>query len=268
MPGIVIVTDLDGSLLHPVTYSYEEAGAALQEIRRKRIPLILCSSKTRAEIETYRKRLGNHDPFISENGGGIFIPPGYFPDVGDMELREDYRVTILGTPYREIRERFTGLRRTLGTRVKGFGDMTLAEIASLAGFGNEDALLARQREFDEPFVFEEDADARFLEAIENAGLRWTQGRFYHVMGNSDKGMAARLLRQRYERHSGAITMMGLGDGYNDLPLLREADHAVLIPQEDGSFDPRVALPRLVRAQGVGPVGWNRAVLDFLRESRE
>jgi len=72
MAKIIVFTDLDGTLLHPKTYSFDAAMPALKLIKEKDIPLILCSSKTRAEIEVYRKKLDNQHPFVSENGGGIF----------------------------------------------------------------------------------------------------------------------------------------------------------------------------------------------------
>ncbi len=51
----VIFTDLDGTLLHPETYSFKAALPALEIIRRRRIPLVLCSSKTRAELEWFSR---------------------------------------------------------------------------------------------------------------------------------------------------------------------------------------------------------------------
>ena len=72
MAKIIVFTDLDSTLLHPKTYSFDAAMPALKLIKEKDIPLILCSSKTRAEIEVYRKKLDNQHPFVSENGGGIF----------------------------------------------------------------------------------------------------------------------------------------------------------------------------------------------------
>jgi len=75
--NILVFTDLDGTLLDSDTYSYKSALPALKLIKNKKIPLIFCSSKTKSEIEMYRKRIGNDDPFISENGGGIFIPKDY-----------------------------------------------------------------------------------------------------------------------------------------------------------------------------------------------
>lgn len=81
MARIIIFTDLDGTLLHPNIYSFAKARPALNLIKEEGIPLVLCSSKTRAEMEVYRERLGNNHPFVSENGGGIFIPKDCFNSV-------------------------------------------------------------------------------------------------------------------------------------------------------------------------------------------
>jgi mannosyl-3-phosphoglycerate synthase len=75
----VVFTDLDGSLLHPLTYSYTQALDALRLLQEREIPIIFCSAKTRAEQEVYREELGVKAPFIVENGGAIFIPRDYFP---------------------------------------------------------------------------------------------------------------------------------------------------------------------------------------------
>ena len=74
MPNFVIFSDLDGTLLDHNTYSFDAAKQALESIEDKEIPLILCTSKTRGEIEYYRELINNKHPFISENGGGIYIP--------------------------------------------------------------------------------------------------------------------------------------------------------------------------------------------------
>lgn len=265
MPKIVIFTDLDGTLLHPRTYSFEEARIALGEIRRRKIPLVLCSSKTRAEIEVYRARLNNVHPFIAENGGGIFVPPGYFPFSASGVLQGGYSVTVLGTPYDAIRKEFVRLRDSLNAAVKGFGDMDVEEIAALTGLSSEEASLAKEREFDEPFVFEGPLDERFLKTVEQAGLRWTRGRLYHVMGKSDKGKAVGMLKKWYEGEYGRIVSVGLGDGLNDSPLLRVVDRPVLVRKEDGTYEENISLPGLIRADGVGPEGWNRAVMRLLAE---
>ncbi len=264
----VIFTDLDGTLLDAARYSFADALPALNVIQARDIPLVLCSSKTRAEIEACRQRMRNHHPFVSENGGGIFIPQGYFSTAFEAATSDGYRLITLGMPYAEVRSHFVLLRERLAARVRGFGDMTVEEVAELTGLSRDDAMLARQRDFDEPFIFDGAPDERFLQAIEDAGLRWTEGRLFHIMGNHDKGRAVERLKTLYAREHGAITSIGLGDSLNDLPMLQAVDRPVLIRHEDGRFDSRIALTGLVKTQSPGPAGWNEAVLQLLRSSNE
>ncbi len=260
----VIFTDLDGSLLDAKTYSFKEAMPALKVIKGKGIPLVLCSSKTREELELYRDRLQNKDPFVAENGGAVFAPAGYFTILTGSMPREEYIVSAFGTSYGELRKELARIRESTHIPVRGFGDMSVEEIAALTGLPQEEANLARAREFSEPFVFEKGVDERFLKAIEGSGLHWTRGKLYTLMGDHDKGSAVRLLKRWYESERGTLITIGLGDGLNDLELLKEMDHPVLIQREDGSYDPGVEVPNLIKARGIGPAGWNRALLELLK----
>jgi mannosyl-3-phosphoglycerate phosphatase len=60
-----------------------------------------------------------------------------------------------------------------------------------------------------------------------------------------------------------IETIGIGDSLNDLPFLLTVDRPVLVQKPDGSYDPDINLPNLIRAPGIGPAGWNDAVLDLL-----
>ncbi len=102
---LVIFTDLDGTLLDHETYSYTPATEALDLLVRKGIPLILCSSKTRAEIELIQLDLRLRHPFISENGGAVFIPRGYLPFAPEGARNiEGYEALEFGTPYWQLVE--------------------------------------------------------------------------------------------------------------------------------------------------------------------
>lgn len=259
----MIFTDLDGTLLHHRTYSFQEAKPALELIRQRGVPLVICSSKTRAEIEVYRERLENGHPFISENGGGIYIPAGYFPGHRSGETRDGYEVIALGAPYEEIRKRFAALRERLGTAVRGFGDMSAEEVAELTGLTIEEARLAKQRDFEEPFIFPGEPEERFLREIEGEKLRWTQGRFFHLMGDHHKGRAVNILRRLYEQKDGPVMTIGIGDSLNDLPFLLAVDRPVLVKKGSGRHDDRINIPNLVRTEGVGPAGWNEAIVEML-----
>lgn len=265
MKKIVIITDLDGTLLDSETYSYAPALPALNMAAEHNVPILFCSSKTRAEIETYRERLANNHPFVSENGGGVFIPEGYFPFDVEGERRDGYTVCSFGLPYLTVRKVFASVKRQLFNHAAGFGDMTAGEVAAVTGMAESDATLAKERDFDEPFLF----DSRwtgdrmgFLRCIERRGLTWTEGRLFHILGRHDKGKAAETLFGFYRRVFGEIVTIGIGDGFNDLPLLRAVDYPVLVPREDGSYAKGVHLPHLVRAAKPGPAGWNDTIMDI------
>ena len=268
---IIIFTDLDGSLLDATTYSYDAAKDALSAIHSLDATLILVSSKTRAEMEPLRLHLHHHHPFIVENGGALFIPNGYFPfPIDHSVLREEYHVVEIGAPYVRLRAALKEIGEALGCRLQGFGDLSVEEVARLTGLSPADAVLAKQREYDEPFVVVDDAVGwnQLLAAVEARGLRCTRGgRFYHLMGSNDKGIASKRLIGGYghlSREQGhTMVTIGIGDSLNDIPMLAAVDYPILVQKPDRSYDPDIQLPHLIRADGVGPVGWNRSLLNLL-----
>jgi mannosyl-3-phosphoglycerate phosphatase len=274
-PQPVIFTDLDGTLLDFHTYAFSAARPALEIIQEKSIPLIICSSKTRAEIEQWKKRIDNPHPFVSENGGGIFIPHAYFPadDLQSVwpqiETANGYTVLVLGTSYAILRDTLEELRKD-GFAVKGFGDMNAAEVAQITELSLEDAELAKRREFDEPFVFSGEATRieSLVVAIAAKGLRCVAGgRLLHVTGNNDKGKAVEIITQLYRKKLGEIITVALGDSPNDFRMLAHVDYPILVRNHRGEHDPRLTLPNLIKADGIGPEGWGKAVINFIQEAK-
>ncbi|MBS1875985.1 MAG: HAD-IIB family hydrolase [Acidobacteria bacterium] len=261
----IIFTDLDGTLLDRDTYSWEAARGALERTREKGVPVVLVSSKTRAEIEVWRERLDNRHPFIAENGGAAFIPVGYFgtPARG-ASRRGPYDVMEWGAPYEELVRRLREAARASGCAVRGFNDMTAAEVAALCDLPMEQALLAKQREYDEAF---ETLDAGRADALEEAvrqqGCRLTRGgRFWHILGSNDKALAVDALAGLYASGGGPIRTIGLGDGLNDAEFLKRMQAPVLIPSPSIT-ELRRLVPGGETASQPGPAGWNEAVLRLI-----
>jgi len=268
MKKVVIYTDLDGTLLDAETYSFKEAVPALSLVREKGIPLVFCSSKSGKEIEYYREKAVNCHPFVSENGGGIFVPRGYFDgDRFGPELRrgsrDGYDFIRLGARYEDLRNALKELKKR-GFEVKGFGDMSVEEIARLTGLEPSEAALSREREFDEPFIFDGSKED-ICAAITGMGFMCTRGRFFHILGDSDKGRAVSILTDAYKKEYGDVFTIALGDNMNDLPMLEAADRAVLVRKPDGAHTAGIEVPGLIKADGVGPAGWNSEVLRILKE---
>lgn len=260
----LILTDLDGTLLDHETYSWAAARPALKLSKSRDAAVVLCSSKTRAEMDALRAALGLSDPFITENGAGLFVPRGYFPDAPEGSEERDglYRLA-LGAEYAELVQALARASRSSGVAVKGFSGMTAEEVAGRTGLELETARLAARREFVEPFAVEGGAEPEpLLQAIEALGYQWTRGgRFFHILGGSSKARAARTLIDHYRRY-GPVRTMGLGDAENDAGFLREVDHPVVVR---GKRSDRLSalLPGARQTERPGPEGWNAAVLEFL-----
>ena len=268
---IVVITDLDGTLLDQQTYSYESSLPAVQRLWTWRIPIVLCSTKTRAEMLPLWRQLELRDPFICESGGAIHVPPGYFQFTAiEMKRNGPFEVLELGSDVHGLRERLAQAARSCGVVFRSFGSLSLDEINELTGLPRDQAFRAWQREYDEPFVIESGNAAQLIAALQAHGLTVTKGdRFYHLTGSHGKGEAVRKLLDLYRRQWGEVMSVGLGNSANDLPLLRETDIAVLVRNPDGRWDAEVTtdLPSVTRTDGIGPNGWREAIDNLLdRES--
>jgi mannosyl-3-phosphoglycerate phosphatase len=264
---IIIFTDLDGTLLNHHDYAFSEAEPALDRIKQSRTPLVIVTSKTRREVEPIRDAIGMNEPFIVENGGGIFFSAGYRGfDIKNALKMEDYDLLRLGLTYVQVRRVFEKWRPEFDA--KGFGDMAANEIAALTGLSKEQAMRAKDREFTEPFILEPGQDFEALAALaEQAGMAVTRGgRFFHLMGkDQNKGRAVCMVRDIFQQHTGAkVITVGLGDSENDRSFLEQVDIPVLIPHpERGYLD--MDRPGLLRAKEPGSRGWNDVMEGLLDE---
>lgn len=255
----VIFTDLDGTLLDHETYSFAKAKQALAAAKKLRVPVIFCTSKTRSEIEFWRRRIGNTHPFISENGGAIFIPKGYFSFRASPTTTDGYETIVLGTPYNKLLSAYRKLKSKFD--ITGFSDMTVKELMSDAGLSRAQAEMAKQREFDEVIKLNNPSQEKdLLREIRRAGLKYSKGgRYYHIHGSNDKGRAVKILAKLYRNEYGKIITIGLGDSPNDFPMLNSVKRPYLVMRPNR----RYSSSEYLRAGAPGPEGWNRAVLKEL-----
>lgn len=265
---IIVFTDLDGTLLDYSSYSFCEAEDALELLREKGVPLILCSSKSRDEIEVYRRKLSNNEPFISENGGAIFIPEGYSGLKCEFDkIDKGYLVIEIGSEYKTLVDVFEKIKRRTGINIKSITEFTIDEIVELTGLSREEAFLAQKREYSLPFIIYggEDDIKNIKYEILSSGLNYTEGaRFTYLMGGNDKGKAVKILTDIFKKNSPGtrIVTVGLGDSLNDLPMLEVVDKAFLVKKEAGNYEEHIKVEDLTYADGIGPAGWNKAVLGL------
>ena len=221
---IIVFADLDGSLLND-NYEADQIEPIIHQLLSLNVSIVFASSKTREEIEFYRKEMQVNDPFIIENGSAIFIPQNYFEANYEFTKRvEGYNIIELGVPYQIIREKLVAVKNQTAAKIVGFGEMTAEEIAIDSGLPMSLALLAKKREYSEPFKILNGNEKEVLEALEKVGLCYTRGgRYLHALGNCDKGKATSILKNLYLRQFSRIFCVGVGDSANDLAMLRIVD---------------------------------------------
>lgn len=261
-PRLLIISDLDGTLLNHDNYRWDAASSALARLESAGIPLILNSSKTAPEIRKVREELGNGAPFIVENGAAVIIPANTFGN-------SDEQVMNFGASRAEVLK-VLGAQREAGARFRGFEDMSARELADLTGLDEASADMAKARLGTEPLLWEgtEEELDKFNTALMAENLRLVQGgRFYHAMGVFDKADGARFLLGKYRELHGdePLIAIALGDSPNDQQMLESADIPVVIR---GVHSDDVQLPsakHAMRSLKPGPEGWNECVLNLLFE---
>jgi len=258
-PGLVVFTDLDATLLDEATYSFDPAREALAVLSQRRIPLVLCSSKTRAELERLALALGMSWPLVAENGGSIL-----WAQAGG------YRAEPRGTPRAHLVAALEDIARETGSVLRGFASLSAGEVEAITGLGPAAAREAMAREHDEPFLVDAGDIAAVAAAAERRGLRVSRGgRFHHLTGLGDKGQAVGEILATYRADGPPVPSVALGDAVNDLSMLAAVDRPIVVPRPDGAPDAGLArsLPYAELAPAPGPEGWNAAVMAVLRGER-
>lgn len=260
----VVFSDLDGTLLDHETYSFDVARPGLDALKSRGIPLILASSKTRAEMQDLAPQLGAAG-LIFENGGGVEWPDTLEPCDGNIVESPDYA---------SIRALLDGLPDGLRATVNGFGDMSDEEVARVTGLPIEGARLARQREHSEPFVFT--GSPAQLSEIEKAvaAKAWRLvrgGRFNTITGSNTKATRLEQIAAAYAARQPAGTRVytiALGDAPNDADMIDAADRGFIICNPAGAAMPDLAGEEagcVTRSTLPGPAGWSESVAQALKE---
>jgi mannosyl-3-phosphoglycerate phosphatase len=233
-PKKVIFADIDGTIIDD-SHNYDGSAQIVKQLLEHGAILALCSSKTKGEIEFCQGKLGLNGPFISENGGAIFIQKGYFSfEIPESKNTCEYNVVELGMPYSIVREKLARASMKAETPTIGFGDMSVDKIAADSNLPLPLAVLAKRRLYDEPFKTNQKYRRRLEDAVRAEGLTLMSGdRYFHVLGNSDKGRATNFLRRLFEKKFGSIVTFGVGSSENDFPMLGAVNIPMLVRRKWG-----------------------------------
>ena len=275
MSSAAIYTDLDGTLLDHHTYAFDEALGTIKALKDRGIPIIPCTSKTRAETVNLMQAMGIDGPMIIENGAAIWVPQDWGlerPEGADSDA--DAWCHSLGPSRGMIRRQLAILSIEWGNRYQSLCDLSDKQVAAVTGLDLEGAARAKQRKHCETLIWlGTPADRKaFAEQVETLDMRCVQGgRCVHVLASGGKAEAVSWLHHKIRRERpgfSAAVSLSAGDAENDVEMLEVTDLALLVRSA-------VNEPPSVRRRGgllisdtAGPAGWAEGMEALIKRVEE
>ncbi len=218
-----VVSDVDGTLMDH-SYDLTPAKETIKTLQKLSIPVILCTSKTAAEVKVIRKELNLTDPYIVENGAAIY---------GESLQKVNGQI-ILGKKYEILEEILKLISKEINYELIPLNNLADSEATELTGLKGNSLTLMRDRHWSMPFlnppVFLEDKINICCKKF-NVDI-FKGNRMSHLLSTkSNKGLAINALKEYSNTQK--IEIIGLGDSPNDLPLLLNSDIKIVIPGIDG-----------------------------------
>ena len=252
-----IVTDVDGTLMDH-TYDLTPAKETIIRLQELKIPVILCTSKTASEVKVIQKDLSLYDPYIVENGGAIYFNSNI---EGNWEI-------ILGESYQKLELILQNLSKDINFQLQPLNDLSDKEANLLTGLKGDSLTLMRDRHWSMPFLnppeYIEDKLKEYCQKYDVVIFRGN--RMSHLLSkNVSKGEAIKKLKEFSKNIN--VKIIGLGDSPNDLPLLKEADHRIVISAINGPnkklLDDLGDLDYIVSKEPHG-FGWQKEVKKIIK----
>jgi mannosyl-3-phosphoglycerate phosphatase len=259
MLRVVVFSDVDGVFDHPSRAAVRAAATVLGGIADLPVSIVLCSMKSRAEIEMIQQQLRICEPFIAEGGSAIFIPTGYFPGTWmSGRTRAGYALVEFAAPYADVSRTLATTARQLDIAITALRDMSVEEVASLTGLPLLKARLTKLREYVELFRFDDSASPpareRLIRGLQAARLRCLPYWPFHAVGSATpQGAAVAALRRLYVRTFGTVHTVGFADSGATLDHLPTMDTKVMVEDDDAS------------PGGVDVAVWALAIVDTTRD---
>ena len=213
-----VVSDVDGTLMDH-SYDLTPAKETIKFLQELSIPVILCTSKTAAEVKVIRKELNLTDPYIVENGAAIH---------GETLKRVNGEI-ILGEKYEILENILSSISNEINYDLQPLNNISDQEATELTGLKGHSLDLMRDRHWSMPFLNPpENKEEEINICCKRFGVEIFRGnRMSHMLSiNSNKGKAINALKN-YSNNSN-IKIIGLGDSPNEFPLFEFIDNKWLI----------------------------------------
>ena len=248
--SLIIFTDLDGSLLHRDNFKFDEIKDYLKNLIDNGVIIIPNTSKTEREIEEFIKELGKELPFISENGSsihGLNLINANFPNKIILSRDKEELIQIFDSKVPD----------NLKAKCKFISDMNSKKQNNIFGLQGNDLKNALNRKYTIPFLFEGDnlEKNKLLKILKSSSLTMQEGgRVLNLGDKTDKVKSMNQVLKIYRKVENKIKVIGVGDNFNDLNMLRNCDIPCLVFNDQFKQD-QINIDNLIVSNKPSPEGW-------------
>jgi len=252
---IVIFTDLDGTLLHNETFKFENIRQYINNLISKNISIITNSSKTKTEIINFCHELEEELPFIVENGAAIYNMNLVNSDFPEKIILSRDKEEILNLFFKKIPKEFI-------SKCKFVLKLKKDEQLEIFGLSEKQLSYASDREFSVPFIFKGNKVEKnnLFRLASDMGLTMQEGgRVINLSDNVSKSFAMKKVSRIFEKtEKQELKIIGIGDNFNDLDMLKSSDIACLVFNEKFKLD-TLNINNCLVSKKPAPEGWEEVV---------
>ena len=228
-PRVVVFCDLDSLQAAPPPPAPPGSVASLEGLEQTGVAVVLCSRRTRAEIDWFAQQLQIETPFVAEHGAAVFIPRGYFADVPGSRPVAGYDVVEFGRSYASVVDLLRRAAMRAQVPIRSMADMSIEEASHKLGVPLPLGRLAKLREYTELFQVDDADRPRLFRALRAAHLHCIEGdRLDQVGATVDASLGAALLRTLYRRAAADVVTVGVADATAEPDVLRLVDHPIVV----------------------------------------
>lgn len=198
------------------------------------VPIVWVSSRTRLQLDEPRRKAGHNQPFIGEDGCGVYLPEDYFHLKPEKTVRLG-RFTCIPVAERQpaASEALEELTEAAGVEAVPLRSLSPRELAQNSGLPSREAELLRQPDFDELFFLAGASDADVARLRAEASARKLQLREHGVLWSLAVGASVqrcvRELTRLYDRalryHAASVAIGASADAQ---ALFAACDRRVLL----------------------------------------
>ncbi len=194
------IDELISNMSRPVSGFFE----FLDGLQEAGVPCVWVTSRTRLQIDSAIRKLGQSSPFIAEGGSGVYLPEDYFHLKPSRSIRlARFTCIPVASPQPAAANALDLLAEESNTEIVPLRTLSPRELSQNAGLPQREAELLRQRDFDELFFFAGGTETEIAEFRAEASRRKLQvrprGNFWSLAVGANLNSCVRELSGLYER---------------------------------------------------------------------